>query len=76
VILITNPNDLAVDNRAADLLVKAWQSAGAQNVETYSFNRDWHLPHDLIHPEHAQQQTGRVYPVLLDLLTSAESQST
>lgn len=68
VLMITNPNDLAVDNQAADQLVKAWRSAGAQNVETYSFDLDWHLPHDLIHPEHAQQQTTRVYPILLDLL--------
>jgi carboxylesterase len=68
VLMITNPNDLAVDNQAAGLLVKSWRAAGGNNVETYAFDAGWQLPHDLIHPEHARQQTGRVYPVILGLL--------
>jgi carboxylesterase len=75
VLMITNPSDLAVNNRAAELLVNSWRSSGAQNVETFVFDPEWRLPHDLIHPEHAQQQTGRVYPVLLDLLTSDQRSS-
>jgi esterase/lipase len=71
VLMITNPNDLAVDNQAARLLVETWWAAGAKNVETYTFDPGWRLPHDLIHPEHVQQQTGRVYPILLDLLTNS-----
>jgi alpha-beta hydrolase superfamily lysophospholipase len=70
VLLITNPCDEAVDNRAAERLVSSWRAAGARNVETYAFPAEYRLIHDLIDPEQPQQRVDLVYPILLDLIGS------
>jgi carboxylesterase len=70
VIVLTNPSDPSVDNRAAARITHAWYAAGAQNVTTYIFDAKHGLAHDLIDPENPQEQVGVVYPILLDLLAS------
>jgi hypothetical protein len=45
-----------------------WRAHGG-NADTYAFPAEWKLIHDLIDPDQPQQQTSRVYPVLVDLMT-------
>ncbi|HOG46422.1 MAG TPA: alpha/beta fold hydrolase [Anaerolineae bacterium] len=68
VLLVTNANDLSVDNRTAQRLVAAWQRAGAEHIRCYEFPAGLGLPHDLIDPAEPLQQTDVVYPVLVELL--------
>lgn len=68
VLVITNPADETIDNPAIDRLLGAWRRAGAQNVQTYTFNPELKLIHDLVDPEQPEGQVGVVYPILLDLL--------
>jgi alpha-beta hydrolase superfamily lysophospholipase len=69
VIMVTNPNDASVDNRAADELVASWRSAGARNVSTYAFDKSLQLDHDLISADHPLQKVDIVHPILVDLMT-------
>ncbi|RME71972.1 MAG: alpha/beta fold hydrolase [Chloroflexi bacterium] len=71
ILVITNPNDQAVDNRVAAEVVARWQAHGA-NVDTYHFDAALGLPHDLISPEQPFQQVDRVYPILLKLVTEED----
>lgn len=68
VLVVTNANDEAVDNRGAARLVAAWRAAGADNVRTFEFPQSDGLLHDLIDPQQPQQRTTYVYDVLLDLI--------
>jgi alpha-beta hydrolase superfamily lysophospholipase len=68
ILVITNANDLAVDNKAAAELVQTWRRNGAQNVNTFEFEKHLNLLHDLISPEQIGQRTNVVYPVLVDLV--------
>lgn len=79
--IITNPTDLAVNNARTATLVRIWKRHGARvitdpnpeppgpftgsTVRLYEFPAPWHLPHDLIDPWHPDQQTDKVYPILL-----------
>lgn len=68
VLVITNANDEAVNNRGAAQLVEAWQRAGATNVHTFEFPVSDRLVHDLIDPQQPRQRTAYVYGTLLDLI--------
>jgi len=52
-------------------LVARWQSAGAADVDTFTFARDKALPHDLIAPERLGASMDEVYATLVELLTGA-----
>jgi pimeloyl-ACP methyl ester carboxylesterase len=67
IVLVTNANDLAVDNCTTCHLGATWQRHGGQ-VQTYEFAADLMLPHDLIDPKAAGQKIDAVYPVLLELI--------
>ena len=71
VIMVTNSCDTSVDNRAADELVRRWQIAGAQNVQTYCFGLNHQLDHDLISVDHPMQNIELVHPVLVDLICNS-----
>jgi carboxylesterase len=66
-IVVTNANDPAVNNRATDQLVRDWRRHGA-DVMTHEFPRSDRLAHDLIDPSQPDQRIDLVYPVLLDLI--------
>ena len=70
IIMVTNANDLMVDNRAAAELVNRWRERGA-TIRTCQFPADQQLFHDLIDPSQPSQRTDIVYPVLLDLMMGA-----
>lgn len=69
-LLITNENDLAVNNGLVDAQGQVWQSGGA-NVQTYTFPHNLGLEHDLIDTQSRTQQIERVYPILVELIDGA-----
>lgn len=68
VVIVKNDNDDSVDMTTLDDQVNLWRSAGAQNVETYTFGVEQGLVHDLIDPDQPAQRVDYVYPILIDLL--------
>lgn len=69
--MVLNDADLSVSNRVAGDLVAAWQQAGAADAETFTFDRELNLPHDMIAPERLGPAVEPVYATLIDLLTGA-----
>jgi carboxylesterase len=65
--VITNAAEPRLDNRFTYQLVELWRAHGAQ-VSTFEFPASEHLPHDLIDPANPQQNTERVYPVVIDTI--------
>jgi hypothetical protein len=72
IIMVTNANDNSVNNAIAGAFVRTWRKHGAELVETYAFDEDLGLPHDLITPTRPGGHTDVVYPVLFDLLDADE----
>jgi carboxylesterase len=68
--VITNAAEPRLDNRFTYQLVELWRAHGAQ-VSTVQFPASDHLPHDLIDPANLQQNTERVYPVVIDTIAGA-----
>ena len=70
ILVITNDNDMSVDNAATAVVVNDWRSHGARDLQTFSFNASLKLGHDLIDPARPDQRTDIVYPKLIDLITN------
>lgn len=62
--LIINPTDESIDNDGVLAVAQCWRRRGA-NIAIHSFPAEWGLMHDLIDPGQPQQQTARVYPLLI-----------
>lgn len=71
-VLVTNAADPALDNRPTAALARRWRAQRA-DVTEYEFPKSLGLPHDLIDPAHRATGVERVYPVLLDLVRTAEA---
>lgn len=69
-IVVTNAAEPRLDNRFTYRLIESWRRQGA-TIETYEFPESEHLPHDLIDPGNAQQNTALVYPVVSRLIEGA-----
>ncbi len=67
ILLVTNADDHAINNKLAYGLAQRWQDHGTA-TQTYTFARDLHLFHDLMDPDQRLQHVDTVYPILLDLL--------
>jgi pimeloyl-ACP methyl ester carboxylesterase len=65
--VITNAAEPRLDNRFTYALTKSWRDHGA-DVETFEFPRADQLPHDLIDPGNAAQNTDLVYPIIAGLI--------
>ena len=61
--VITNAAEPRLDNRFTYRLVEAWRKHGA-HIETFEFPASLNLPHDLIDPGNANQNTKVSYPVI------------
>jgi carboxylesterase len=61
--VITNAGEPRLDNRFTYRLIDSWRAHGAV-IETYEFPASDHLPHDLIDPGNAAQNTELVYPIV------------
>ncbi len=69
IVVVTNANDDAVDNQATAEIVAAWRQNGYEPLQTYEFEANLKLDHDLMDPAHPKQKVELVYPVLIDLMT-------
>jgi pimeloyl-ACP methyl ester carboxylesterase len=67
ILLVTNANDLAVENSVADQVAADWRAHGG-NVTIYDFSANLNLYHDLISPEQSLQRIDIVYPKLIELI--------
>ncbi len=67
ILLVTNANDLAVENSVADRVAGEWTAHGG-NVTIYDFPANLNLYHDLISPEQSLQRIDIVYPKLIELI--------
>jgi carboxylesterase len=68
ILLVTNPNDWAVNNDLTAEIVQCWRNNGSDNVQTYEFKAELELGHDLIDPAQVAQRVDLVYPILMDLI--------
>lgn len=70
IVVVVNENDRAISNTLALALARRWKRHSPNAVSVYRFPASLGLLHDLIDPRQNGQQTERVYPVLLDLMTA------
>jgi carboxylesterase len=70
IVVVTNPNDWAVDNVVTKEVAARWRHNGAGNLKTYEFAVTHELPHEIIDPDHDAARTDLVYPVLVDLISA------
>ncbi|MBI1878558.1 MAG: hypothetical protein HYR94_10080 [Chloroflexi bacterium] len=68
ILVVTNANDDTVDNQVTSDIVASWRKHGYEHLQTYEFEADLRLDHDVIDPAHPKQKVDLVYPVLLDLI--------
>ena len=66
--VVTNANDLAVNNELTGRITTFWRENAVQATHTYLFGVDLGLGHDLIDPLQPGQKVDKVYPVLLDMI--------
>jgi alpha-beta hydrolase superfamily lysophospholipase len=71
IVVVTNAAEPRLDNRFTYGLIESWRAHGA-GVITFEFPASDHLPHDLIDPANAAQNTGLVYPVISRLIAGDE----
>lgn len=69
IVLVTNPNDRAVDNGTALGLLALWRERGAGNIEHCTLDAALNIGHDIIDPTQEDQRVDDVYPMLIDLIT-------
>lgn len=68
--VLTNVNDTVVDNSITNRVLRLWQEKYPGSVSTYEFAKTLKLDHDCIDPDHENQRTDLVYPVILNLFQS------
>lgn len=71
IIMVSNASDPSVSNDVIDQFVGLWKehiSSGAALVESYRFEKELGLPHDIITPARFESNTTVVYPKLMELL--------
>lgn len=66
-VVVTNAAEPRLDNGFTYRLVASWRARGG-TIETHEFSRDQGLPHDIIDPGNAAENTAVVYPVLSRLI--------
>jgi hypothetical protein len=69
IVVVSNANDDAVDNRVTANIAASWRSAGFEDLQSYEFPAGLKLDHDLLDPEHPKQKVELVYPTLISLIT-------
>ncbi len=69
ILVVINANDTSVNNKVTAEVVQNWRKNGVKNLQTYEFEADLQLNHDLIDPKQVDQRINIVYPVLVDLIT-------
>ena len=68
--VVTNRNDHVINNRAIYHVLRLWEEKHPGSVSSYEFSEGFGLDHDIIDPEHENQHTDLVYPVILKLIST------
>lgn len=66
--MITNANDLAVNNKLCAEFVSAWRAHGTNQIHTYEYPRELGIPHDMLDSNDPAVKPKIVYPPLLELV--------
>jgi pimeloyl-ACP methyl ester carboxylesterase len=64
--VLTNANDMAVNDKMTARVVRLWQAQGA-SVQTHQFGKDLDLDHDFIDPSSPKQHIDVSYPVIMEI---------
>jgi carboxylesterase len=69
VLSVTNPLDLAVNNRATHQLVERWRATSPRtHIREFQYGPELGHLHDIIGPYQDHAQPEYVYPILIDLI--------
>ena len=66
--VITVANDLSVNNGAPDKVIGLWKAHGYTAIDTFEFDAEHGLQHDLIDPEQPGADPEFVYPKIIELV--------
>ncbi len=72
VVVITNANDVSVNNGVTAQLVELWREHDEDYLSIYEFEKQFGLPHDLISPTREDGNPGLVYPIIIENISVAE----
>lgn len=68
ILVITNANDISVNNGVIAEFEQVWREHGEEFLQTYQFPKEQDIPHDLITYTRPGGHPDVVYPVLLKLI--------
>ena len=66
--MITNANDESVNNEVVAEFEQLWLEHGEQFLQTFQFEKELDIPHDMITVERPNARVDIVYPKLLELI--------
>lgn len=66
IVVITNDNDDSVNNDIIGQFVDTWRDHGEEYLNTFEFEKELNLPHDLITPTREDGNPTLVYPIIID----------
>ena len=68
ILVITNANDESVNNEVVAEFEQLWLEHGEQFLQTYQFEKELEIPHDMITESRPNGRIDIVYPKLLELI--------
>ena len=68
ILVITNANDESVNNEVVAEFEQIWLEHGEQYLQTYQFEKELEIPHDMITFSRPNGRVDIVYPKLLELI--------
>jgi hypothetical protein len=66
--VITNANDESVNNAVVAEFAQLWLEHGEQFLQTFQFEHELQIPHDMITATRPNGRTDIVYPKLLEII--------
>ena len=70
ILVITTASDMAVSNARTAKVVSLWKESSPERISTFEFPEKLHVQHDFIDVSQPFQQVDRVYPLLLETISS------
>ena len=68
ILVITNANDESVNNEVVAEFEQLWLEHGEQFLQTFQFEKDLEIPHDLVTASRPDNHIDIVYPKLLEII--------
>lgn len=69
ILVVTNPDDVAVNNTRTYDLVRLWKRKTPEKLHCHTLPDAWNLPHDFIDPWVPDEKMDQVYPLLIRWLS-------